>query len=846
LSKAFWKQDWFIGLAVTLLFFLLAGTDSLRRLEWVAYDLGVRYSRDRPANTKVVVIAIDDASVKALGPWPWSRAILARVNNRLGSARAAVIGYVLPFDSPQNEGGLRVLRELEQNQRKALGKKGRALVQEALGRLDTDRGLAASFRRTRNVVLAVSYRAGDGSAIANLPPALQKQVMSNVNRQRVQGAPYLSQFLRPDHPLSVEKLHAPVPIIARAAHGIGLGMGSPQVDSAVRAVPLVLSYGEQSLPSFPLLVVARSLGVPRANIQGDPERGVMLGAEVIATDSKLRAYPFFYESSDDKPPFRVFSFVDVRQKKIPTRNFRNKIVLIGVTASQFSESLATPIGEPMAPVMVMAHTISSLLNGDLYHVQALSYWGRNFAFIVVALYLMFILPGLRVSTGLALTGLLLVVLLNMEFVLMVLESMWVPLMVPAATLMFGHLLLGGKQLVQDRLDGFQAQLSASNRMLGLSFQSQGQLDMAFDKFRNCPVDNSIMELLYNLALDFERKRQFNKARSVYQYLAAHNRRFRDVQERLARSKAIEDNAVLSGVSTGLASGSLILDEQGLQKPMLGRYEIQEELAKGGMGVVYIGKDPKLSRVLAIKTLALSQEFEGDRLMEVKERFFREAKTAARLNHPNIVTIYDVGEEQDLAYIAMDYMQGEDLSAYCDPDDLLPVDEVINIMMQVAEALDFAHTQRVVHRDIKPANIIYDRENGIAKVTDFGVACLVDARSTKTGIVLGTPSYMSPEQLASKKLDIRSDLFSLGVTFYELLTGQLPFEDDSISGLINKIVNKKHRDVRKIRPDLPSCVSDVTNKALRKDVKKRFQSGSRMVASLRACLEKIGARSRGGE
>ncbi len=265
-----------------------------------------------------------------------------------------------------------------------------------------------------------------------------------------------------------------------------------------------------------------------------------------------------------------------------------------------------------------------------------------------------------------------------------------------------------------------------------------------------------------------------------------------------------------------------------------------------MGVVYIGKDPKLSRVLAIKTLALSQEFEGDRLMEVKERFFREAKTAARLNHPNIVTIYDVGEEQDLAYIAMDYMQGEDLSAYCDPDDLLPVDEVLNIMIHVAEALEYAHGQRVVHRDIKPANIIYDRENGIAKVTDFGVACLVDARTTKAGIVLGTPSYMSPEQLASKKLDIRSDLFSLGVTFYELLTGQLPFEDDSISGLINKIANKKHRDVRKIRPDLPSCLSDVTNKALRKDVKKRFQSGGQMVASLQACLEKIGAGSRGGE
>jgi len=843
LSKAFWEQDWFIGLAVTLLIFLLAGTDSLNRVEGVAYDLGVRYSWDRPANKNVVVIAIDDASVKTLGPWPWSRALLAAVNSRVGAARPAVIGYVLPFDSPQNERGLTVLRELRENQSQALGKKGRALLKEAVQRLDTDRRLAASFRKTRNVVLAAPYRVSDVAAptVADLPPALQKQALRTVNGQTARGTRYMAGLLQPARPLSVKKLQAPVPIIGQAARSIGLGMGYPRSDDVVRAVPMVLSYGKQSLPSFPLLVAARRLGVPRADIQVDMGRGVRLGADVIATDSRMRAYPFFYQSMNDKPPFRVFSFVDVRQKKVSTRTFRNKVVLIGMTASQYSESIATPIGEPMAPVMVMAHTISSLLNGDLYRTQALSYWGRNFAFVVVALYLMFVLPGMRVGTGLALSGLLLVVLLNMEFILMALESLWVPLMAPAAALVLGHLLLAGRQLVRDRLDGFQAELSESNRMLGLSFQSQGQLDMAFDKFRTCPVDNSLMELLYNLALDFERKRQFNKARNVYQHLAAHNRKYRDVQERLARSKAIEDNAVLGGISSGLGSGSLILEEQGLQKPMLGRYEIQEELAKGGMGVVYIGKDPKLSRVVAIKTLALSQEFEGARLMEVKERFFREAKTAARLNHPNIVTIYDVGEEQDLAYIAMDYMQGEDLSAYCDADKLLPVEEVIDIMMQVAEALEYAHSQRIVHRDIKPANIIYDRENGVAKVTDFGVACLVDARTTKTGIVLGTPSYMSPEQLASKNLDIRSDLFSLGVTFYELLTGELPFEDDSIAGLINKIANKKHRDVRKIRPDLPPCVSEVTNKALRKDVKKRFQNGTQMAAALQACLEKIKTR-----
>jgi CHASE2 domain-containing sensor protein len=194
---------------------------------------------------------------------------------------------------------------------------------------------------------------------------------------------------------------------------------------------MVLSYGEQSLPSFPLLVAARKLGVAQSDIQVDMSRGVKLGTQTIATDSRMRTYPFFYRTVNDKPPFRVFSFVDVRQKKVSSKSFRNKVVLIGMTASQYAEPIATPIGEPMAPVMVMAHTISSLLNGDLFRTQALSYWGRNFAFVVVALYLMFVLPGMRVGTGLALSGLLLVVLLNMEFILMALESLWIPLMAPA-------------------------------------------------------------------------------------------------------------------------------------------------------------------------------------------------------------------------------------------------------------------------------------------------------------------------------------------------------------------------------------------------------------------------------
>lgn len=837
-KTAFWKKDWFIGLAVTLLFVLLADTHPLHYLDMKAYDVGVWSSLERTANDNIVVIAIDDTSIERIGQWPWSRSVLADVNQHLVAARPAVIGYTLSFDTGQNDHGLAVLRDLRDSNKKSLSKKADALLKKAIGRIDSDRRLAASFRKSGNVVLAMPYEVGREATGAKLSKTLQKHTLSIDNNPTPLNLAGLPGFILNPDALSVERLHVPIPVFSRAAAGMGLGAQVSPRQANISSVPLVMAYGEHYLPSFSLAMAAQGLGLKHNHLKVDLGGRVKLGADWMATDARLRAYPFFYKMRDDSSPFKVFSFRDVQKRKVPLKVFRDKLVLIGLTSSSLTKALVTPIGESMAPVMVMAHTISSLLNGDLYDASSLTRWGRMIGFLLVAFYLMFILPRLRLGTGLAVSGLMLIALFNAHLVLMTLKSMWVPLMVPAIALITGHLLLAGKRMLHDRVAAYKVELAESNRMLGLSFQSQGHLDMAFDKFRRCPVDHSMMELLYNLGLDYERKQQFNKAHNVYQHLAEHDSKFRDIKERLTRSKAVGETGVFVGGVGGAGAGTLIVDGEGLQKPMLGRYEIEKELGKGAMGVVYIGKDPKISRVLAIKTLALSQEFEGDKLVEVKERFFREAKTAGRLNHPNIVTIYDVGEEQDLAYIAMDYVQGEDLSLHCEPDKLLSVEEVMEITAQVAEALNYAHDQQVVHRDIKPANIIYDRENGIAKVTDFGIACLTDTRNTKTGVVLGTPSYMSPQQLSGQRVDGRSDLFSLGVTFYELLTGELPFDGESLSTLVYNIANKKHRDVRKVRSGLPPCVAQIVNKALHKDLKKRFQTGSDMAEALRNCQEKM--------
>ncbi|MDH3534345.1 MAG: serine/threonine protein kinase, partial [Gammaproteobacteria bacterium] len=296
--------------------------------------------------------------------------------------------------------------------------------------------------------------------------------------------------------------------------------------------------------------------------------------------------------------------------------------------------------------------------------------------------------------------------------------------------------------------------------------------------------------------------------------------------------------VLGGGNTKGPGPTLISSKEGISKPKLGRYQIDSEIGRGAMGMVYLGHDDKIGRTVAIKTMVLSDEFEEDMRDEVKSRFFREAEAAGRLDHPNIVTVYDVGDEQDLAYIAMDYLKGKDLTAYASPKTLLPVSQVWEIIMNVALALDYAHQQHVVHRDIKPANIIYDKVKRIAKITDFGVACLTDASKTKTGTVLGSPYYMSPEQLAGKKVDGRADLFSLGVTLYQMLAGELPFQGESIANLMYNIANEKHPDIRRYRSDLPNCVTNIINKSLQKDAGSRYETGKQMAAAMKRCQEHI--------
>lgn len=839
-KSGFWRRDWFTGVLVSLVMLVWANTEISQSLERKAYDIAVGLTQQAPSD-RIAIIAIDKASLDNIGRWPWSREVHADMIERLSAAGAKVITSTIFFSEPQLDPGLSYINRMTGLYNQAgglafdgtditpekiaaqpgwLGEMGSVLY-EAEGHLNTDRRLAAAVAKAGNVLLPLAFRLGNAQGRPDaLPDYLQRnRLPGNTTGNMFSGVALEAGVIAPlGH------------VVAAMGHLNAL----PDADGGFRAEPVALRFGDAVYPALSVVTAARSLNLTNADIKLTPGEHLQLGNLKIAIDHASRMHVYYYQGTAAQPAFPVDSFFDVQSGKIPLEKYRDKIVLIGTTASGAGNSVyVTPIEPQMPSVLVLAHTISSILSEHFFAVPVWASQAELAAFVVVALYLIVLLPRLRAATGASMTIVLLLTLLATHYVLMTRQLVWLQLMLPATLLLVGHVLLSTKHYFMTERGKARADLDSaeSNRMLGLAFQGQGQLDMAFDKFRKCPLDEALMENLYNLGLDFERKRQFNKAEAVFGYMSGFNPKFRDLAQRQARARQMSETIILGGSSRRDNAG--LLDAAGVEKPMLGRYQIEKELGKGAMGVVYQGKDPKINRVVAIKTMALSEAFEPDELDEAKQRFFREAETAGRLNHPNIVTMYDAGEEHDLAYIAMEFLKGRDLAPYTKPGALLDMAKVVDIAARVADALAYAHDNNVVHRDIKPANIMYEPASDQVKVTDFGIARITDSSRTRTGMVLGTPSYMSPEQLAGKKIDGRSDLFSLGVTLYQLLCGTLPFSGDSMAQLMYRITNDPHPDVRTYNPNVPEALAMIVDRALSKDVSVRYQTGQTLAHDLRA-------------
>jgi len=447
-----------------------------------------------------------------------------------------------------------------------------------------------------------------------------------------------------------------------------------------------------------------------------------------------------------------------------------------------------------------------------------------------ALFLMFGLPLLRAGTGLLLTLLLGLALALSQVGAQVYGGLWLPLGSSLGVLLAGYGLMLFWLPDHWSLRAALADAEDSRLRLGRLLLEHDRLVEAGEALAPCRPGADVLDARYDIGIRLEKRRHYDEALEVYREIQAARRRFRDVPDRIA---ALEQVASGAPVEPGVpdTAATLVLTQQGVSTPALGRYEIQRELGRGAMGIVYLGHDPRIDRPVAIKTLNYASVDPGV-LKDLKARFFREAEAAGRLQHPNIVTVYDVGEERDLAYIAMDYVQGRALSVFGKPHTLLTVPTVFQLMALVADALDYAHQQKVIHRDIKPANIIYNPDSGDLKVTDFGIAKVSDESRTRTGSVLGSPLYMSPEQLKGQKVTGASDIYSLGVTLFKLLTAETPYTGDTLANLTYQVLNRKPRNAREIRPELPTSAVRIINRAMHREPARRFASAGEMAEQLR--------------
>lgn len=455
------------------------------------------------------------------------------------------------------------------------------------------------------------------------------------------------------------------------------------------------------------------------------------------------------------------------------------------------------------------------------------------AWVLGLCFLLYVVPALGTTAAILASTLVVSALLALQVGVQIRLQIWLPLGTLIQYLLaFSPLVLWWAQrrrlwqhIITERDEALMA-------LARLSLQ-EGQLEKAFERLQRCEASPALTELGYELAVEQEQRRSYQAAGNTYRWLVEFAPKYRDVA---SKAETMVASYRPSAPDAFAATQTLSIPAEQLRKPVMGRYQIEHELGRGAMGVVYLGIDNKISRRVAIKTLS-HQLFADAELTDLKKRFFREAEAAGRLAHPNIVTIYDVGEEPDLSFIAMDYIEGDSLARHSTKDALLAVETVYELIAQVAEAIDYAHHQNIVHRDIKPSNLLYNTQNNQVKVADFGIARITDNACTKTGDILGSPIYMSPEQLKGSKVTGATDIYSLGVTFYQLLTGSVPYSGDSIANLAYQIVNKKFKSARDLRPELPGSAVRIVNKAMAKDPEKRFQDAGAMALSLRKAMRK---------
>ncbi|NYG32140.1 protein kinase [Sphaerotilus montanus] len=824
----FWKQDWaWAVLAIGVVSWLHASTDLARLPQQWLHDRAITSTTASVPASEVALVMIDEASQARHGRAPWPRDLHARLIDRL--AQASVVVDTEPFIGHESERALAELQHLHATIAAdpvlARYPELPAMLERSELNLDGDARLAASLERHQRTLLSLAALPESALSAA---PLLSKGQPAGARTPA--GAPLAAPW--------------PLPRLRDAAAGVGHAEIQTDPDDVLRRHELQRQVGAWRVSSLAVLAAGMHRGLTPAQIdtalQSSPPR---LGGRTLSVDAQGWLTPLWATGSAAQAGLLVVSAQDVLDNPATAARLQGRIVLIshdntGMTARH----VRLPDGRAIHPAEALARITSSLVNGRWVQQPGWTHWMPWLLLVAVAGCVVRVVPRATRGTALALSGVTAVVLLLVPHLLLGLARIWMPLTLPLAGLLAGwaglRLHAHWQRLTPQHTAAPPALIEApvadtiitTFDVMPLPVQASAPMQMPLppapaqpmarheiedDPDTELPADSGVETASMELT-DYEKTRPIPRNPDEFADEAS--------------MRALEKTQPLSRDEV-LASTALTAVEAPRELPRLGPYQLDRELGRGAMGRVYLAHDTDTGQEVAVKTLALAREFDGHALQEARQRFHREAEAASRLHHPDIVRVFSAGEAHGIAYIAMERLTGHDLTQHLRAGSLLPMATVVAIGTRIATALAHAHALGVIHRDIKPANVMIDLARGQVKVTDFGIARVSGASRTRTGLILGSPSYMSPEQIAGRQADGRSDLYSLGVLMFHMLTGELPLSGHTMTELMGAIANTPAPDVRSLRPSVPEALADVLGILLDKRAELRYPDGLELATDL---------------
>lgn len=814
--KRFSGNILYLLITVLVLSLYLDHHGALEKYELKIQDLMFKFRGKSNPGNEVVIVAIDDRALGQYGHWPWNRQRMGDLIHILASAEPKVIALDLPlpfYDSDDTASG------------------GKQLAEE--------------IKKAGNVVLPISFAFSEwGVNTITTPPYVTSSAYL------FYGEEYKFQD---NPPVRAREIHFADASLCTSAKALGYTNAVLDKDGKVRREPLIVNFEGFYYPPLALQAARLYMNLTRREVKIEIGEQIEFGSTIIPIDKQGRMLVAFRGPVNT---FRYLSAGDILSGHFEPKALKNKLILVGLTASGLTQLYKTAMGPGLPQVEKTANVAENILHKHFISRLNLSVTLDLFILIGIGVFCAVVLPRVTLMYRIVILCVFLFAIINLNFVLFASFNLLPKAFYPSLELIF--FLLASPAIKPKRLkeefgeepyDFAYPSYSDYRRGYQHRRSEEDSLDSTYDRFETARTRSEPTEEGYESPFPPDTERNERTTQSVETAAIADPESFEKTMmfgggappgtiSGSERAKTPSDKVKIASDKVPVESVEPMrtLPERVTAEPLgnLGRYQVLEILGKGAMGTVYKGRDPDIDRLVALKTIRMDFATNREELKELRERLLREAKAAGRLAHPNIVTVYDVGHDGDVYYIAMEYLRGHTLEEVIKRKVELNFRIVATITTQVCNALEYAHDQGIVHRDIKPANIMV-LNNFQVKVMDFGIARFDQSNMTQSGIALGTPNYISPEQLMGKQVDRRSDIFALGVVLYEFLTKRKPFTAENLSSLIYNIINTTPAPPSTVNDRIPEIFDRIVLKAIMKSPDERYQRAGEIAEDLKPFL-----------